>query len=387
MSVNAINGSLFSVVSAVDGKTLLTLSAINGQSLALAADGDLVLLLSAEFEPTAGGAPRWWTSVSGTAPPTSTTPTDVHTRAWDATAGGDVAMTLAATLTPGIGIRFRRTSVAANDLIIRLSDGSTGEHLDVSFITGGNFRVSRDVSTQLAISTGGHIAVNTWYYLELTAVVADSPNGSFTCNLYNDSGTLLESISASGVDTRDGAGQITELTLGTTGYYEDVYFDDDGEVYGRCQVELNAPNGAGDLAQLTRGGTDSGANWSQVDEIPVGTSDFVISTGADQYDCYAFPNRSVSGTPIATGVSATCVSSAGSVNFNFICRIGGVTYEHATTHTATTTAKMFSGYWRNNPATGSPWTDAQINAAQFGIHEHATNGAVRGLYRATLVQL
>lgn len=349
------------------------------------ASGDLILLLSADVEPTAGGAPRWWDSVSGTAPPTSTTPAGVHSRAWDATAGGDVVIDLlASTLTPGVGVRFRRTSVAASDLIVRLRDASTGEHLEVDFVVGGNFRVNRNVSTQLAISTGAHIAVDTSYYIELAGLVDNS--GNFTCNLYDDSGTLLESISGSAVDTRDGAGSVEATVWGTTGYWEDAYFDSSGQVYGPCQVEMSAPNGAGDLSQLTRSGVDSGANWSQVDEIPVGTADSVNSTG-DQYDCYAFPNRSVAGTPIATGVSAACLTSAGSVAFNFICRIAGVTYEHPTVHTATTTHKFFGGYWRNNPATGVAWTDAEINATQFGIHFHATNGSVRGLYRATLVQL
>jgi hypothetical protein len=362
-----------------------------GTVSSLAADGNVVLLLSADVEPTGGGTPRWWDGVSGTAPPTSTTPTGVHTRAWDATGGGDVNISLASsTLTVGVGVRFRRTSVAASDLIVRITDGSSGEHLEIDFVTGGNFRVNRNVTTQLAISTGGHIVANTWYYVEMTAVIADSPNGSFTCNLYDDSGNLLESISASGIDTRDGAGSGQQSIWGTTGYWEDAYLDATGEVYGPCQVEVVAPNGAGDLSQLTTSGTHtSDPNWMQVDEIPPAGPgvDSVISTGADQYDCYAFPNRTVTGTPITSGVSAACISSAGSVNFNFICRISGVTYEHPTTYTMTTTAKFFGGYWRNNPATGAPWTDAGINSAQFGIHMHATNGAARALYRATLVQL
>lgn len=290
------------------------------------------------------------------------------------------------TLTPGVAFRFYRTA-DANDLMLRLQNtAGTQTHLEVDYVAGGNFKVMRG-ATQLAISTGAHIALNTQYYLELVAVVADSPDGSFTCMLYNDSGSVLETLSGSGIDTRDGASEVETLVVGGTGYWEDLQFDAEGQSYGPCQSEYTPPNGAGDLTQLTRGGTDSGANWSQVDEVPVGTADFVVSTGVDQYDSYTFANRSVTGTPIATGVSAVCIATSGTVNFNFICRISGVTYEHPLTHTMTTTAKMYGGYWRNNPATNAAWTDSEINAAQFGIHIHATNGAVRGLYRATKVQL
>lgn len=68
----------------------------------------------------------------------------------------------------------------------------------------------------------------------------------------------------------------------------------------------------------------------------------MFSTGADQYDCYAFPNRSVAGNPAAVGVSAACVGTAGTEQFNFICRIGGVTYDHSTIYTATTTNKLYA---------------------------------------------
>lgn len=326
--------------------------------------------------------------MSGTAPPTATTPTGVHTRAWNATGGGDVFLTLpTAVATISAGYRFYRT-VNANDLMIRFV-GTTGtdEHIDVQYVAGGNFGIYRNVSTQLALSTGGHISLNTQYYIEITATIDDSA-GSFTCKLYNDSGTLLETLTASGVDTRDNSATVNQVIFGGTGYWEDAWIDDTGELYGPAQAEYTPPNGAGALAQLTRGGTNSGANWSQVDEVPYTTNDHNISTGADQYDCYTFGARSVTGTPIAVGVQANGGNVSGSPQFNFFCRIGGVNYEHTDLFTSNgNPGSMFASFWRNNPATGIAWTDSEINAAEFGIRWRATNGFNHILGRVTLVKL
>jgi hypothetical protein len=45
-------------------------------------------------------------------------------------------------------------------------------------------------------------------------------------------------------------------------------------------------DGAGDATELTRGGTDSGANWNQVDEVPAADTDYVYGTTANYRDLY-----------------------------------------------------------------------------------------------------
>lgn len=383
MTVNAINGTLLSALSAVDGVSLSTLSAINGQSIGTADPGSVLIALSGDLEPTNGGAPRWFDGIAGGTPTTSTTPTGVHDHAWSTGTSVAGSIDLATpVLTFSAGRRIYITSDTAQ-LLMRFSDGAAGEHIEVRYVAGGNFRVTRNAgATQLAISTGGHIALNTQYYIEITAVVDDSA-GSFTCNLHNDSGSLLETISASGVDTRDGAGSVSTIVLGG-GFWEDFNFDTSGTLYGRTQVETFGPTGDGDIIQLT---PSSGANWTTVDEKPVSTSDHNTSSGADQIDLYTFPSRSVTGTPRASGVSAAIASTSGTPQFKFVCRKGGVTYEHATTFTSSTTSKFYGAFWQNDPSTGFAWTDSGINAAQFGVKWLAANGRQYGVYRTTLVQL
>jgi hypothetical protein len=189
------------------------------------------------------------------------------------------------------------------------------------------------------------------------------------------------------VDTKEGSTTtVANFLIGRNRQFEDFWFDASGTAHGPSQVETVGPTGDGDVIQLT---PSSGSNWQTVDEKPVNTTDRNASTGTDQIDTYTFPTRSVSGTPITAGASmAVGVVTAGvNPQFKAVCRISGVNYEHSLTFTAPDTPKFFGAYWSNNPATGIPWTDSEINSAQFGIKFLATGGRVFGYYRTTLVEL
>lgn len=343
--------------------------------------GGILFALSGDIEPTGGGSPRWFTGISGGTPTTSTTPTGVHDHAWSTGTSvfGSIDL-VSSVLTFSAGKRIYITSDTTHTLM-RFTDGGAGEHIGVDYVAGGNFRVTRNISTVLALSAGGHISLNTQYFIEITAVVDDS--GSFTCKLYDDSGTLLETLNPGTVDTRDGATSVSRIVNGGS-FWEDFWFDTTGQLYGPLEVETTGPTGDGDIIQLT---PSSGANWTTVDEKPVSTSDHNTSSGADQIDLYTFPSRSVTGTPRASGVSAAIAATSGTPQFKFVCRKGGVTYEHATTFTSSTTSKFYGAFWQNDPSTGFAWTDSGINAAQFGVKWLAANGRQYGVYRTTLVQL
>lgn len=80
---------------------------------------------------------------------------------------------------------------------------------------------------------------------------------------------------------------------GTTSFnMDDIAINDtsglnDNTWCGDGRVLAMIPNADGDVIQLSRGGTDTGANWSQVDEIPPNSdTDYVYSTGSGLYDLY-----------------------------------------------------------------------------------------------------
>lgn len=197
--------------------------------------------------------------------------------------------------------------------------------------------------------TVGTYAANTPYEFEFTCHI-DNAAGSYTLKTDDGAGGPLTvpakqgggTMTGTGLDTQNGATNTCSHVAVGAGSRIETYVDNhaidiEGNAIDLGQVETLYPNGAGDLADLTRGGTDSGANWSQCDEATHnGNTDYVVTT--------------VNGS-----------------TFKNQLRIGGVNYDGATTHTATTTYKCYTEIWNTNPATSAAWTDSDIDSLQAGI--------------------
>jgi hypothetical protein len=98
----------------------------------------------------------------------------------------------------------------------------------------------------------------------------------------------------------------TESVTGGDWFFDDVALNDGSGSFqtgwaGDGSIVTLFPSGAGDNNAWTRAGTDSGANWSQVDDNPPNsTTDYVTSNTLDQIDDYALTD-----TPSEIGSSAT----------------------------------------------------------------------------------
>jgi hypothetical protein len=292
-------------------------------------------------------------------------------------------------------VRLRPTSMPGSDLVIIFRDDTNVNQVAFRLLGGdGSFSAVRATSTTIAgPSSTGLWSQDNWYTVELKAHIADSPDGTIEASMYDDGGTLLQTISASGIDTQNTANAYVRR-LGVGGincdpYFDDISVDSTGETFGPCEVETLLPDGAGDLAAHTRGGADSGANWSQCEETPDDAdTTYVQSTGVDQDDCYTFANRSLSGVNLAIQVTAIAkFTSAGTRQVQLFVRIGGVTYLGAITHTLTSGFVGYSECWTNNPDTGNAWGDTEINAAQFGVRSLTTDCRITQLAVEVLVQV
>jgi hypothetical protein len=297
--------------------------------------------------------------------------------------------------TLAVRMRIRPTAMPGSDLVIILRDDTNVNQVAFRLLGGdGSFSAVRATSTTIAgPSSTGLWTQDNWYTVELRVHIADSPNGTIEASMYNDAGTLLQTISATGIDTQNTANAYASR-LGVGGincdpYFDDVSVDSTGETIGPCQVETLLPDGAGDLAAHTRGGADSGANWSQCEENPDDSdTSYVQSTGVDQDDCYTFANRSLSGINRAIQVTATAKLAGGaSRQIKLFVRISGVTYLGSVTHTLTSSYSCYSECWTNNPATGNAWSDSEINAAQFGVRSLTTDCRITQLAVEVLVEV
>lgn len=289
-------------------------------------------------------------------------------------------------------LRFRPTT-DATDVIMSFRD-DTVIHVGIRRLIGGAFQVVGPSVLELAVSATGLIPIDAWYDAELTAVINDT-TGSFTAKIWDDTATLLSTLSASNVDTRAGAAVIGVDVVSCGGatinsYIDNVSIDVGGNLVGRCRVETLYPTAAGDLSDWPRGGTDTGNNWDQVNEVVKDTTSYVESSAADQFDAYNIGNRSIAGTPLALQVNALArAATAGTQTFRLLLRIGGVTYEGSKTQSVTSTTLDTNCHetWSDNPATGNAWTDTEIDSVQIGYRSLTSNVRVHQACAEVLVQL
>lgn len=251
-------------------------------------------------------------------------------------------------------------------------------HIRVDRNASDLFQVLRGDGTSLE-SGSTSLPIDTWFYLTMYARIHDTL-GEFEAKMFDASGALLETLSDSGIDTRNAGTDLAIQTLWGNAtidtYVDHLWVDLSGNFRGCGFVETRVPTSNGDTNSWTRGGTDSGANWDQVDELPKDETSYVFSTGADQVELYNFQDKSQAGDLIAVHqIVYAHAHSAGTREWKPICKIGGVIYEgstQSTTSTSTTTPPVLIR-WDNDPSTGSAWTDSGYNATQFGAKSVTTD--------------
>ena len=133
-----------------------------------------------------------------------------------------------------------------------------------------------------------------------------------------------------------------------------------------ARVVSRAPSSAGSWNDWT------GSNYLSVDEINP-ASDFVLSGAANQRFSVNFADfpalgtgESIEGVKIA---AAAIRDAGGPQGLNFFTRIGATDYDSPdqAVPSVQLTATPNSQFLADNPATLSPWTLADLNAAEFGV--------------------
>ena len=137
---------------------------------------------------------------------------------------------------------------------------------------------------------------------------------------------------------------------------------------GDGRVLLLAPNGAGSSTQLARGGTDTGANYSQVNETPPSMTQYVGSANVGDRDLYTMSD--ISGVVVQSVnvveellLAQNSDSTGGSIAPTIK---SGATINEATAVALATGAAYFLARWETDPNTGAAWTATAINALEAG---------------------
>ena len=260
--------------------------------------------------------------------------------------------------------------------------------------TGSGRKAMNSANTQV----GSNIALstNTWYRIEVKCF-SNATTGTID--------VLVDGVSAvanTGLNTQ--GGDINGIQFGSGAATTSEYFIDNvaiNDTSGSSQTSYPGegyviclrPNAAGDNADFTRGGADSGANWSQCDETtPNDVTDYNVSGTVNHVDMF--------------GMSASGIGASDTVNVVHVgYRIANITSDGAaciqariiktasgTVASGTATTALSSTTWRSNatsitaynpyPITlyadpdASAWTQSTLDSMQCGykITTGGTNG-------------
>lgn len=291
-------------------------------------------------------------------------------------------------ISAGCRFQFRADST---DAMVRLRTSASANLVSAQRVAGGTLRVAVTPNATNYDSGSANISLTTWYYATLYARIHDTL-GEFIVKLFDASGAFIETLTQTGIDTAAGLAAKTAWG-GATGdtYVDHLWTDITGAFRGCGYVETRSPISNGDTNSWTRGGTDTGNNWDQVDELPKNTASYVVATAADQIDLYNFQDRAQAGTIVtAHQIVYAYAAVAGTREWKPICKIGGIVYEGATRSTTNTSngAPPAIVDWPNNPSTGAIWAnDAELDAAQFGVKSVTADIAVQNVQLQVLVDI
>jgi len=137
---------------------------------------------------------------------------------------------------------------------------------------------------------------------------------------------------------------------------------------GEGSIVLLKPNGPGSSAAQTIGGTSTGANWSQQNELPPSMAQYVYSATPGAADSYALDNL-----PSTGSWSVNCVeeivmaqtSDTGTGSLGLTVK-SGVTSNESPAIPLAVTPTYYRQQYETDPNTGAPWTNAAVNALEAG---------------------
>jgi len=245
------------------------------------------------------------------------------------------------------------------------NNGDWNNNLYVSSSTG-QIGVRRG-STVLATSDTGVWNQDTWKYIEIKwrthatlGEVEVRVNGTVVIDETN--------INTLGSGTADQIDRIyfNQSSNNYLWYFTDFYLDD-SQFHGPCRVDCLRPDDNGHYTDFT---PSTGQNYETVDDLYAASGSDYNSITQVGKDTYTFDNLSGVTGPIK-GVQVTnCIEKVGgsAVKAKAITRISSTDYQNSEEHDLANDYKYeHSAVWEVNPATASPWSESEVNGAEFGV--------------------
>lgn len=267
-------------------------------------------------------------------------------------------------------------------VFLRANDAAGGGQTCLTYsLSDGLLRAHNSGNSSGILQAASSVAVtlDSWHVIEWHVQITSTTLG--TTEVWLD-GTQV--INFSGDNTQTTTPNVLTIEVGNcftiasaTGVYlafDDIAINDTtGAINngrpGDGRVVLLTPSGAGSSTQLNRAGTDSGANWSQVEELPPSMTDYVTSSTAANRDLYAMTD--VVGTPLGINVVEELVlarkSNTGAASVGATIKSGATINEATAVALPFPTESYVTGRWETDPNTGAAWTLSAVNAIEAGV--------------------
>jgi hypothetical protein len=217
------------------------------------------------------------------------------------------------------------------------------------------------------------LEVDTWYYIEIKVII-HNVSGRIVVNLNEQ-----QVIDWTGDNLPFGSSDIIETIrfegLAWSGIsIDDIYIADDQgtgvtDFLGDIRIDAINPNGAGNYTQFT---PSAGANYECVDEASFDDTDYVSDLIIGNKDSYAYADVPIDLDDAGIiGVELLNVAerTAGTDNIKMkgFLRTGSTDYEESTAISLPETYSSKRLIWEKDPSDSNIWTQAKINACEFGM--------------------
>ncbi|HEY1292927.1 MAG TPA: hypothetical protein VGJ60_07610 [Chloroflexota bacterium] len=221
--------------------------------------------------------------------------------------------------------------------------------------------------------------IDTWHLIEWRTQLLTTSTG--TTELWLDGARV---VNFSGDNSATATLNLAGLKLGGLGNpgtggsvyhgFDDIAINDtNGTVNngrpGDGRIVLLVPNGAGSVTTLSRGGTDTGANWSQENELPPSMAQYVSSGVVADRDLYTMNDTPASGVGPINVIEAVAFAqnAAPGVGAFGLTMKSGSTIDEATAQNLSTSPAYIGARWEIDPNTGAAWTQAAVDALEGGV--------------------
>ena len=276
--------------------------------------------------------------------------------------GPEVSVANLVTVYAGFAFRMQDDGMLSDALaILRLLDGGSIQ-LDMCLNTDNFIMVKRGGTSVVATAGTGALAAGSFYHIESRFTLHPTVG---SCEV-RVNGTVVLNATGLNLVTSGNVYCNTVMLLtggGTSTYDFDDFWITTDAFLGDCRVIALLPQGPGNYSQWT---PSAGLGWQCVDEASMnGDTDYVSSGTPGQRNSYDFASAGSGIVKAVQQVSACRKDDAGSRTMKQFARISGTDYDGSAISVGDSYA-MQRRVMDVNPATGTAWTAAQVDAAEFG---------------------